>query len=132
MSELATRRALVAAAEIVVKAKSARTKAMPESAGRVARLGGRAFDDMAADLLEVQQRAVPDRHLGLGDRFDRGGDPGVRVGHVGGYREPHLRDAVALRRGERSRRNQLDRRAGPLVVAGGGAAGGGPPAPSRR
>src|SRR3989442_9189693 len=108
MSELATRRALVAAMAIVVKANSASTKAMPESAGRVARLGGRAFDDMEADLLEVQQRAGPDRHLGLGDRFYRGGDPGGRVGHVGGHREPHLRDAVAPRPGGRSPRDPLD------------------------
>src|SRR5437773_7346139 len=124
MSELATRSALVKAMAIVVRANSASTKAMPESAGRVARLGGRAFGDMAADLLEVQQRAVPDRHLGLGDRLDRGGDPGVRVGYVGGHREPHLRDAVALRRGERSRRDQLDRRVAAVEVAEGQPAGG--------
>src|SRR5437660_12065356 len=108
MSELATRSALVKAMAIVVRANSASTKAMPESAGRVARLGGRAFGDMAADLLEVQQRAVPDRHLGLGDRFDWGGDPGGRVGHVGGHREPHLREAVGLSRGARSLPDTLD------------------------
>src|SRR5437879_12680894 len=95
MSELATRSALVKAMAIVVKANSASTKAMPESAGRVARLGGRAFDDMAADLLEVQQRAVPGRHLGLGARCDRGGDQGGRVAPVGGHREPPLLDGVA-------------------------------------
>src|SRR6266404_9408150 len=51
--------------------------------------------------LEVLHRAVPDRHLGLGHRFDRRRYVRVRVGDVRLDRDPHTDDAVALALGER-------------------------------
>src|SRR2546425_7599800 len=69
--------------------------------------------------LEVQHRAVPDRHLGLGHRFDGRRYVRVRVGDVCLDRDPHHDDDVALGLDERRwapGRHELDGRAAAVEV----------------
>src|SRR5207244_6909296 len=97
MSALPTSSALAATTRSVVMANSASTSAMPDSAGRGARLGERVGGYTVAALpLEIHQRATPDRHLGLCGRGDWCGDQGGRVGHVGDLGSAHLGDGGAM------------------------------------
>src|SRR5438093_11666254 len=109
-----TKKLVATAITSVARAKSAMAMTTPRSPRRPA--GCRV--DMW-DLLEVVERAVPDRDLGLGDRLDRAPDVRVGIREIRLDRDADLRQAVALPGGEgrrRTRRHQLHGRVAPVEV----------------
>src|SRR6266566_5524973 len=97
MSALPTSMLLATTSMKAVRAKSEIAIAMPRWLCR----RPLCFGVRMVISLEVQYRAVPDRYLGLGHRFDRRRYVRVRVGDVRLDRDPHTDDAVALALGER-------------------------------